>query len=488
MADKGAAALPIILDRLHKAYPNATYELNWSTPLELLVGTILAAQCTDERVNRVTQSLFRKYPNAQAYARAPLAELEEDVKPTGFYKKKAQTIQEMCRALLDHFQGEVPSTMDEMLTLPGVARKTANVVLNCAFKIPSGVIVDTHVERTSQRLGLSTQKKPEQIEQDLMALVPKDEWVFFGPALVLHGRYTCTSSNPKCPDCVLNDVCEKNGVNGAPTMSTTPKKIGTTAGSKAAPARSSPLTTKSFVSKGKPSGVGMKIPSSWQAAIGSELSKPYFKQLEEFLAQERANHKVFPPEDKVFSALQYTPYDQVNVLLLGQDPYHDDGQAHGLCFSVQPGIKPPPSLLNMFQELQNDIGCRIPNHGYLVHWARQGMLLLNAVLTVRAHTPNSHKNKGWEKFTDAIISRVNEKDSPVVFVLWGAYAQKKIKLIDTSRHTVIQSAHPSPLSANNGFFGSRPYSKINAALRAAGKPEIDWEIPDLDKINEDIPF
>jgi uracil-DNA glycosylase len=182
----------------------------------------------------------------------------------------------------------------------------------------------------------------------------------------------------------------------------------------------------------------------------------------------------------------------VNVLLLGQDPYHDDGQAHGLCFSVQPGVKPPPSLQNMFQELQNDIGCKIPNHGYLVHWARQGMLMLNAVLTVRAHTPNSHKNKGWEKFTDAVISRVNEKDSPVVFVLWGAYAQKKIKLIDTGRHTIIQSAHPSPLSANNGFFGSRPYSKINAALRAAGKPEIDWEIPDIDDTDLDaggpVPF
>ena len=195
-------------------------------------------------------------------------------------------------------------------------------------------------------------------------------------------------------------------------------------------------------------------------------------------ADERRAHSVFPPDAEVFHALEATPYEDVNVLLLGQDPYHDDGQAHGLCFSVRPGIKPPPSLVNIYKELQADVGFRIPNNGYLEPWARQGVLMLNAVLTVRAHTPNSHKDRGWETFTDAVIRKVNEKSDPVVFVLWGGYAQKKVKLVDTSRHTVIQSAHPSPLSARNGFFGSRPFSAINEALRRAGKPAIDWQLPD----------
>ncbi len=223
----------------------------------------------------------------------------------------------------------------------------------------------------------------------------------------------------------------------------------------------------------------MDIPDSWLRLVGDELHKPYFAKLEQFVDAERKAYTVFPPEQDVFNALKYTPYERVNVLLLGQDPYHDDNQAHGLCFSVRPGVKPPPSLTNMFKELRDDVGFRIPNNGYLVPWAEQGMLMLNAVLTVRAHTPNSHKNHGWETFTDAIIKQVNEKDSPVVFVLWGGYAQKKMALIDTTRHTVVQSAHPSPLSARSGFFGSRPFSRINQALKEAGKPEIDWQLPDL---------
>jgi uracil-DNA glycosylase len=222
-----------------------------------------------------------------------------------------------------------------------------------------------------------------------------------------------------------------------------------------------------------------KLPASWQHVVGDELDKPYFRKLKEFVDEERRTHTDFPPENEVFSALELTPYEKVNVLLLGQDPYHDDGQAHGLCFSVRPGVPPPPSLVNIFKELQSDVGCDVPNNGYLVPWAKQGILLLNAVLTVRAHEANSHKNKGWEKFTDAIISKVSDKSDPVVFVLWGGYAQKKIKLIDTDKHTIIQSAHPSPLSARNGFFGSKPFSAINEALRAAHKPEIDWQIPDI---------
>lgn len=223
----------------------------------------------------------------------------------------------------------------------------------------------------------------------------------------------------------------------------------------------------------------INIPESWHEHLNGELNKPYFQKLAQFVDEERRNHTVFPSESDMFSALRLTPYENVNVLLLGQDPYHDDNQAHGLSFSVRPGVKPPPSLMNMFKELRDDVGSRIPNNGYLVPWAEQGVLLLNTVLTVRAHEPNSHKNHGWEKFTDAIISAVNEKRDLVVFVLWGGNAQKKLNLIDTTRHTVIQTAHPSPLSARNGFFGSKPFSRINAALQAAGKPPIDWQLPNL---------
>jgi uracil-DNA glycosylase len=223
----------------------------------------------------------------------------------------------------------------------------------------------------------------------------------------------------------------------------------------------------------------IEIPESWHAQLYEELDKSYFHKLQQFVDEERQQHSVFPPEDEVFSALRITPYERVNVLLLGQDPYHDDNQAHGLCFSVQPGIKPPPSLMNIFKELHDDVGFRIPNNGYLVPWAEQGILMLNAVLTVRAHQANSHKNHGWETFTDAIIRQVNEKREPVVFILWGGYAQKKLSLIDTSRHHVIQSAHPSPLSARSGFFGSKPFSRVNKLLREASKPEIAWQLPNV---------
>lgn len=205
-----AQSIEIVIDRLKAAYPNATYELDWETPLQLLIGTILAAQCTDERVNRVTKTLFPKYPTAQAYADADLAELEEDLKPTGFYRKKAQTVQSVCQALIDRFDGEVPQTMAEMVTLPGIARKTANVILNCAFNIPSGIIVDTHVLRISQRIGFTTNTNADKIERDLMQLVPESEWVHFGPAMVLHGRYTCTAKQPECTDCILADVCDRH--------------------------------------------------------------------------------------------------------------------------------------------------------------------------------------------------------------------------------------------------------------------------------------
>jgi uracil-DNA glycosylase len=219
--------------------------------------------------------------------------------------------------------------------------------------------------------------------------------------------------------------------------------------------------------------------TDWNPILRAELAKPYWEPLQQFVSEERANYTVYPPASEVFAALHLTPFSDVKVLILGQDPYHGPGQAHGLCFSVRPGIEKPPSLVNIHKELEADLGFRPPKHGSLESWAHQGVLLLNAVLTVRAHGANSHQGKGWEQFTDEIIRTVNGKDERVVFILWGAYARKKRALIDTARHAVIESAHPSPLSASNGFFGSRPFSRANAALIEAGRDPVDWYIPDL---------
>ncbi|MBB5937198.1 uracil-DNA glycosylase [Streptomyces zagrosensis] len=220
------------------------------------------------------------------------------------------------------------------------------------------------------------------------------------------------------------------------------------------------------------------LPESWQDALGDELLKPYFPQLTEFVEEERARGPVYPPRDEVFAALDATPYDQVKVLILGQDPYHGEGQGHGLCFSVRPGVKTPPSLRNIYKEMHDELGHPIPDNGYLMPWAQQGVLLLNAVLTVRSGEANSHKGKGWETFTDAVIRAVNARPDPAVFVLWGNYAKKKLPLIDTERHAVVQGAHPSPLSARL-FFGSKPFTQINGAVAAQGHQPIDWRIPHL---------
>lgn len=201
----------VLLERLREMHPTARYELNWSTPVQMLVATILAAQCTDERVNAVTETLFVRWPDAEAFANADRSELEEAVRPTGFYKQKARSVQEACRALVDRFGGEVPRSIAELITLPGVARKTANVVLATCFDIPSGIIVDTHVQRVSQRMGLTTQRDPERIESDLMAIVPEDQWTWFGPAMVLFGRYLCTAKKPECSRCPMSG-CPKIGV------------------------------------------------------------------------------------------------------------------------------------------------------------------------------------------------------------------------------------------------------------------------------------
>ncbi len=201
-----------ILDRLRGQYPTAAYELNWSTPVQMLVATILAAQCTDERVNRVTETLFVTYPDAQAFANADREELEQALRPTGTFRQKAKSVQGACQALVERFGGDVPRTVAELTSLPGVARKTANVVLATCFDLAEGVIVDTHVRRVSQRMGLTTQTKPPKIERDLMASVPQSEWTYFGPAMVLLGRYTCTAKKPACDTCVMRDICPKIGV------------------------------------------------------------------------------------------------------------------------------------------------------------------------------------------------------------------------------------------------------------------------------------
>jgi uracil-DNA glycosylase len=218
------------------------------------------------------------------------------------------------------------------------------------------------------------------------------------------------------------------------------------------------------------------VHSSWRTLLASEFDKPYFKNLIAFVKQERAENIVYPPSGQVFTAFDVTPFDAVRILILGQDPYHGRKQAHGLCFSVLPETLVPPSLQNIYKELRNDLGLPIPVHGYLVPWAKQGVFLLNAVLTVRAGEPGSHKDRGWERFTDAVIQLLNNREQPMVFVLWGQYARAKASLIDTQKHVVIESAHPSPMSADRGFFGSKPFSKINTALRRFGTDPVDWRL------------
>lgn len=222
------------------------------------------------------------------------------------------------------------------------------------------------------------------------------------------------------------------------------------------------------------------VKTDWNPVLRAEFDKPYWHELQSFVHDERTRYDVYPPHDEVFAALRLTPYQEVKVLILGQDPYHGPGQAHGLCFSVRPPVPPPPSLNNVFAELESDLGVSRPNHGSLRHWAEQGVLLLNATLTVRANNAASHQKRGWETFTDQVIRAVNDKQERVVFILWGSSARKKKALIDVSRHAVIESPHPSPLSAHRGFLGSRPFSQANEALEAAARPPVDWAIPDLE--------
>lgn len=224
----------------------------------------------------------------------------------------------------------------------------------------------------------------------------------------------------------------------------------------------------------------IKLHESWKAPLADEFAAPYMAELRAFLVAEKAKGKrIFPKGSEWFRALDLTPLEKVRVVIIGQDPYHGEGQAHGLCFSVQPGVRTPPSLVNIYKELQADLGIAPARHGFLEHWAQQGVLLLNAVLTVEMAQAASHQGKGWEKFTDAIIRLINARAEPCVFLLWGAYAQKKAGFVDTSRHLVLKSAHPSPLSAYNGFFGSRPFSQTNAFLESHGRTPIDWALPEM---------
>lgn len=222
----------------------------------------------------------------------------------------------------------------------------------------------------------------------------------------------------------------------------------------------------------------VKLSESWRAALVGEFSSPYMAALKAFLVGEKAQGKtVFPKGSDYFRALDLTPLGAVRVVILGQDPYHGDGQAHGLCFSVQNGVRIPPSLVNIYKELERDLGIAPARHGFLEHWAKQGVLLLNSVLTVECGLAASHQGKGWERFTDAVIRAVNAQDTPVVFMLWGNYAQKKAAFVDAGRHLVLKAPHPSPLSAHQGFIGCGHFSKANAFLRENGLPQIDWQLP-----------
>ena len=221
------------------------------------------------------------------------------------------------------------------------------------------------------------------------------------------------------------------------------------------------------------------ISNDWLTPLKPEFSKPYYAKLYQKVKEEYNTRRIYPPADDIFNAFSLTPLEKVKAVILGQDPYHGEGQAHGLCFSVKPDVEIPPSLVNIFQELHDDLGCYIPNNGYLVKWTRQGVLMLNTVLTVRAHQPNSHRGIGWEEFTDAAIRILDRQDRPMVFILWGRPAQMKKAMLHNPRHLILESPHPSPLSAFRGFFGSRPFSKTNAFLEKNGLEPIDWQIENL---------
>lgn len=219
--------------------------------------------------------------------------------------------------------------------------------------------------------------------------------------------------------------------------------------------------------------------NDWQKYLGEEFEKPYYKELRKFLISEYSSRQILPDMYSIFNAMHFTSYEDTKVVILGQDPYHNEGQAHGLSFSVLPNVPPPPSLKNIFKELADDLGCSVPDNGYLKPWAEQGVLLLNTVLTVRAHQAFSHRGMGWEQFTDRVIELLNQREKPIAFILWGSPARKKKSMITNPNHFIVESAHPSPLSAFGGFFGSRPFSQVNNFLEKTGQTPINWQLPNI---------
>ena len=222
----------------------------------------------------------------------------------------------------------------------------------------------------------------------------------------------------------------------------------------------------------------VNIGNSWDDVLKEEFEKEYYQKLRRFLIDEYRNYTIYPPMNDIFNAFKATPYEKVKVVILGQDPYHEPGQAHGMAFSVKKGVKTPPSLVNIYKEMKDDLGIEPVNHGYLMHWAEQGVLLLNTCLTVREHKANSHKNRGWEKLADAVVEKLNDREKPVVFILWGANAKARAGLITNPQHLILTGAHPSPLSAYNGFYGGRYFSKANDFLKASGEEPVDWKLPE----------
>jgi uracil-DNA glycosylase len=453
--------------RLREKHPDARYELDWQTPEQLLVATMLAAGSKDTAVNGVTKTLFARWPDLHTLAAAEPSDLQQVLAPLGLAAQKTPRLIGTAKAVVERHGGEVPRELEVLTQLPGVGRKSANVVLTQGFQLPSGIIVDVHVARVSKRMQFSAHDDADDIERDLMQLLPREHWVHFGAAGVLHGRYTCTAQAPRCGECVLADLC--------PSKSETAEA--------ASPAATATTTPGAWPEEYQLNATAPEtnlmpdtIPDDWAALLDAELASDWYKTLDQRVKKERKEHNVYPPVDQVFTAFRLTPLSKLRVVLLGQDPYHGAGQAHGLAFSVMAGVKPPPSLVNIYKELKTDVGCSISENGDLTCWAEQGVLLLNTALTVREAEPGSHSKWGWEKLTDAVIQKISAREEHTVFVLWGGHARKKVPLIDTEKHTIVEGAHPSPLSQKL-WFGSKPFSAINKALTTHGQEPINWQVP-----------
>ncbi len=355
-------------------------ERDWKTTFQLLEAMVLGGASMSAGERNAILELFARWPDAAALAAADPRSVERELQPLGPARERAEIAIALARALHERFAGEVPESIDEMVSLPGVQRGVANVVVRRAFGVVAGA----------------------------------------------------TPSMPPIED-------DEDPVPGSAVDAS-------------------------------------RLPPDWEAALGDSYAALDVPGVIERVANERATGAVFPPAWETFAAFHHTPFARTRVVILGQDPYPTPGFAHGLAFSVKRGIKLPMSLANMFTELVDDIGCPMPTHGYLLPWARQGVLLLNSVLTVRASEPGSHKLFGWRELTNAVIRALDAREEHVVFAFWGGYARAHAKLVTSGRHTILEGAHPSPMSVK-AWRGSRPYSKIDAALRAHGQPAIDWTLP-----------